>query len=80
MDRDLDRLQGTWSIVSMEMEGQKMPGGGARIVVRGGRFTTIAMGATYEGTLVVHQTTEPKGFDLHFEEGPEKGNTSFGIY
>jgi uncharacterized protein (TIGR03067 family) len=49
-------------------------------VVRGKRFTTIAMGATYEGTVAVHQTTSPKSFDLHFEEGPEKGNTSLGIY
>ena len=80
MGQDLDKLQGTWTIVSMEMDGQKMPGGGARIVVQGNRFTTIAMGATYEGTVVVHQTTAPKSFELCFEEGPEKGNTNFGIY
>jgi uncharacterized protein (TIGR03067 family) len=80
MGKDLDRLQGTWNIVSLEMDGQTMTGGGARIVVRGDRFTTIAMGATYEGTVAVYQATAPKSFDLHFEEGPEKGNTSFGIY
>jgi uncharacterized protein (TIGR03067 family) len=80
MRQDLDGLQGTWNIVSLEMDGQKMPGAGARIVVRGDRFTTIAMGATYEGTVAVHQTTVPKSFDLYFEEGPEKGNTNLGIY
>jgi len=80
MGLDLDGLQGTWNIVSMEMDGQKMSGAGARIVVRGNRFTTIAMGATYEGTVAIHQTTMPKSFDLHFEEGPEKGSTSLGIY
>lgn len=80
MAQDLDKLQGTWNIVTSEMDGQSMPGGGGRIVVRGSRFTTIAMGAASEGTVVVHQTTSPKGFDLQFEEGPEKGNTSFGIY
>jgi uncharacterized protein (TIGR03067 family) len=80
MERDLDRLQGTWNVVSMEMDGQKMSGGGARIVVRENRFTTIAMGATYEGTVGIHQTTAPKSFELHFDEGPEKGNTNFGIY
>ena len=79
MGRDLDRLQGTWNIVSLEMDGQKMSRGGARIVVRGNRFTTIAMGATYEGSVGVHQTTAPKSFELHFDEGPEKGNTSFEI-
>jgi uncharacterized protein (TIGR03067 family) len=80
MGQDLDGLQGTWNIVSLEMDGQKMPGAGARIVVRGDRFTTIGMGATYEGTVAVHQTTVPKSFDLHFEEGSEKGNINLGIY
>ena len=80
MAGDLDRLQGTWSIVSLEMDGQKMSGGGGQIVVRGDRFTTIAMGGAYEGTVVVRETGSPKTFDLHFEEGPEKGNTSLGIY
>ena len=80
MVQDLDGLQGTWNIVSLEMDGQKMPGTGARIVVRGDRFSTIAMGATYEGTVAVHQTSVPKSFDLRFEAGPEKGNTSLGIY
>jgi uncharacterized protein (TIGR03067 family) len=77
---DIDRLQGAWSIVAIEMDGRKMPGGGAQIVVRGKRFTTSAMGATYQGTMAVDQTASPKSFDLHFEEGPEKGNTSLGIY
>ena len=80
MSGDLDLLQGTWSITSLEMDGQKMSGGGGQIVVRGNRFTTIAMGAAYEGTVVVRETGAPKSFDLHFEEGPEKGNTSLGIY
>ncbi len=80
MAGDLDRLQGTWSIVSLEMDGQKMSGGGGQIVVRGDRFTTLAMGARYEGTVVVRETSSPKTFDLHFEDGPEKGNTSLGIY
>ena len=80
MGQDLEGLQGTWNVVLLEMDGQKMSGGGARIVVRGNRFTTSAMGATYEGTVTVHQTTAPKSFDLRFEQGPEKGNTNFGIY
>ena len=80
MGKDLEALQGTWNIVSLEMDGSKMPGAGSRIVVRGDRFTTLAMGATYEGTVAVHQTTVPKSFDLRFEEGPEKGNTNLGIY
>ena len=80
MGRDLDGLQGTWYVVSLELDGQKMSGGGARIAVAGKRFTTSAMGAEYGGTVAVHQTTKPKSFELHFEDGPEKGNTAYGIY
>jgi uncharacterized protein (TIGR03067 family) len=72
MRQDLDGLQGTWNIVSLEMDGQKMPGAGARIVVRGDRFTTIAMGATYEGTVAVHQTTVPKSFDRTSRKVPRR--------
>lgn len=80
MGQDFERLQGTWSVVSLEMDGQKMSGGGAQIVVRGNRFSSIAMGATYKGTVTVHEANAPRAFDLRFEDGPEKGNTNFGIY
>jgi uncharacterized protein (TIGR03067 family) len=80
MGRDLDALQGSWHIASIEMDGRKMPGGGATIVIDGKRFTTTAMGASYAGKVTFYETTSPRSFDLHFEEGPEKGNTNLGIY
>lgn len=80
MKGDLKRLQGTWRIVSLEMDGQTMGGGGAEITVDGTRFTTNAMGAEYSGTLVLEVGHSPRRFDLQFEEGPENGNTSLGIY
>ena len=80
MSQDLDLLQGTWSIVSLEMEGMSMPGGGARIALAGERFTTTGMGAAYSGNFVVHPETSPKSFELEFLDGPEKGNTALGIY
>ena len=33
-----------------------------------------------EGTLAVNEKKQPKTFDLKFTAGPEKGNTSLGIY
>ena len=80
MGQDLERLQGTWNIVSLEMDGQKMSGGGARIVVRGDRFTTIAMGATYEGTVTVHAGTAPRGFRSALRGRSGEGKYLFGIY
>jgi uncharacterized protein (TIGR03067 family) len=38
------------------------------------------MGATYSGKLKLDASAAPGKLDLMFEEGPEKGNTSLGIY
>ena len=80
---DTDLLQGSWSVVTLEVEGQRMPSemlSAARIVVKGDRFQSLGMGATYEGTLKLDATITPKELDLTFAAGPEKGNTSLGIY
>lgn len=80
MQKDLERLQGTWSIVTLEMDGRDLPLAGGRIVLQGERFTTMAMGATYQGRIELDVTRTPKRFDLLFDAGPEKGTRSLGIY
>jgi uncharacterized protein (TIGR03067 family) len=80
MPTDLDRLQGTWNITALEIEGQPMPSTGSRIIIAGDRFTTVAMGAEYGGTIAIDPSMKPKRFDLTFTEGPEAGNRSLGIY
>src|SRR5206468_10199601 len=77
---DLKSLQGTWKIQTLELDGQSMPAGEAAIAIKGSRFTTAAMGDQYSGKVTVDESSSPKAFDLHFESGPEKGNTSHGIY
>jgi len=77
---DLEKLQGTWNIVTLEMEGQKYPPGGSQITIKGDRFISLNMGAEYEGTVSVDAGKTPRAFDLNFDKGPEKGNQSLGIY
>lgn len=80
---DLDLLQGAWSIASLEMDGQSMPPdmvANGRIEVKGDRFRSLNMGATYEGTISLDGTASPKTFDLTFTKGPEKGNRNLGIF
>jgi uncharacterized protein (TIGR03067 family) len=80
---DIDNLQGTWNIVSLEVDGNKMPEsmlGGSQITVKGTRFDTVSMGAAYSGVLTLDESAKPKTFDLKFTDGPEKGNTNLGIY
>jgi len=75
-------LEGTWNVVALEIDGAPMGAipPGACIQVKGSKFVTSGMGAEYEGDVVVDDSTKPKRFDLVFTTGPEKGNTSLGIY
>lgn len=83
MEKDLKQLQGTWNIISLDMGGRTLSAtslAGSSITVKGKRFTTIGMGASYEGILSINESTSPKTLDLKFTTGPEKGNTNLGIY
>jgi uncharacterized protein (TIGR03067 family) len=80
MKGDLKKLQGTWNIVTLEMEGQQYPPGNSKIVIQGERFVSLNMGAEYEGTVSVDESQSPRAFDLLFDQGPEAGNRSLGIY
>jgi len=83
MPTDLDKLQGTWNVTSFEADGPKMTAtafDGAKIIIKGEKFTSVAMGAVYRGTVELHPARKPKSFDLVFTAGPEKGNRNRGIY
>src|SRR5690242_2545166 len=83
MNQEIEKLQGTWSIVALEVDGRKMPADavtGSKILVKGDSFSTISMGATYEGTLEVDAAKSPRTLNMKFSDGPEKGNTNFAIY
>lgn len=80
MKGDLKKLQGTWLMLTLEMEGQKYPTGGSRIVIRGDRFVSLNMGAEYEGTVSIDESQSPRTFDLNFDKGPEKARSALGLY
>lgn len=83
MQNDLELLQGSWDVSELEMEGQTISGGmlaNARVVITGNRFSSIGMGAVYEGTVTLNASASPRQLDMKFEAGPEKGNTNYGIY
>ena len=86
MVTDLEKLQGTWRVTSLETDGQKLEAAalaGAAIEITGDRFVSTGMGATYEGTIAVRarrSTSKPKTFDLLFTAGPPQGERNPGIY
>jgi uncharacterized protein (TIGR03067 family) len=83
MPTDLDKLQGTWYLASLETDGRKMAPAmldGSHVVVKGDHFTSLGMGATYEGTLTLGKGKTQKEFDLLFTVGHAKGTRNLGIY
>lgn len=83
MPQDLDRLQGTWRVSALEVDGQKMSAemlAGSNIVIQGDRFTSNGMGFVYEGRIEIDASATPRRLDMKFDGGPEKGNTNPGIY
>lgn len=68
-------------MAALEVDGQStsLPED-ARVVIEGSRFSSLSMGAVYEGTLELDASATPPRIDMKFDKGPEKGNTNLGIY
>ena len=79
----LRSLEGEWRVTRLEIDGNALPStiiAHTRILIDGDRFRTESPEGTYEGTLAIDTEAVPPHFDVHFVEGPEAGNTSYGIY
>jgi uncharacterized protein (TIGR03067 family) len=81
--KDLDKLQGTWTFVSMERDGQAVPQGdpGPTITFDGDKFAVKAGDQVLQaGTQTVDPSKKPKAVDSKVTEGEGKGTTMLGIY
>lgn len=79
----LDRLQGEWRLDSLEVDGAAMPAAmlsHTRILFDGDRFLTESPEANYDGVFTINLNSRPPQIDIAFVEGPEAGNTCYGIY
>jgi uncharacterized protein (TIGR03067 family) len=77
-------LEGAWSMVSGEADGQAMP---AELVKTGKRIaadgeTTISIGGQvyFKAKFSADPAKKPKAIDYTMTEGPTKGKTQLGIY
>jgi uncharacterized protein (TIGR03067 family) len=83
MIEEIEKLQGTWRIVSLEVEGSKMEEAlftGSKVMVAGEAFSTLSMGAGYGGLFAIDATSDPYKLDMIFTYGPHAGARSLGIY
>jgi uncharacterized protein (TIGR03067 family) len=82
--KELERLQGTWSTLSIEVDGQKATDEERiktrKLIVAGNRYTLKVEGETVQGTIEVNPTQKPKTIDEKPDSGLHKGRTLLGIY
>jgi uncharacterized protein (TIGR03067 family) len=84
--KGLKKLQGSWTVVAMEIKGQKLPEdklkeADIKLVVKNGKYAQHVQGEiTEEGTLKVDPSKKPATIDLSIESGKDKGKMQPGIY
>jgi uncharacterized protein (TIGR03067 family) len=80
---DRERLQGSWAMVSLEINGEKAPEEevkAARLFVEGGRYTPVFDERIISESFTLHPELTPKAIDFTYTDGPRKGETVKGIY
>jgi uncharacterized protein (TIGR03067 family) len=81
--RELAKLDGDWRMVSVEVDGAKMPAqqvNGLSLTFKDGKFASYNSGKKTTGTYTIDPKKTPKTLDIVHDEGPEKGKTWALIY
>lgn len=80
---EMKLLEGTWQLVSREVDGQKddLQNVAIRATVKDGKYT-VQMGETVveQGSFRIDPTTKPKAIDAIPETGDNKGKTILAVY
>jgi uncharacterized protein (TIGR03067 family) len=80
---DLDALQGAWSLVSVEIDGEPLAMEmlkDARLVVKAEKYSFTLGDARLELRPKLYPDKKPKAIDLTVLDGSQKGQTLRGIY
>jgi uncharacterized protein (TIGR03067 family) len=83
VQQELEDFRGTWKIISVEMEGTKMPEEQFRdaiLICKGDHFGYKSPGEVAAGTFRIDPNKKPKTMDITFTEGPQKGKSHLAIY
>src|SRR4051812_9867312 len=79
--KDRELLQGTWTVVSAEHDGQPLDRiKGNTLTLKGDRFTIKTRTAEFKGTCKLDPTKKPKTIDFLHESDVLKDKTWQGIY
>lgn len=79
---DLEKLQGTWKLVSLEKDGKKQPEDAIKnfkVIIKDDKFILKDGNTDYEATIKLDTAKKPKTIDLAVKDG-DKAETKKGIY
>ena len=84
--KDLEKLQGTWQLVSGAVDGKELPDEevkNTQIIIKGNTFVfpnASGVGTSPKGTFIINPNADPKQVDSTATDGPNVGKVSLGIY
>ena len=82
-DNDTAKLQGTWVLASVEIEGKEVPLANlheSRLVIKGDDYSFSLRDLRLEFQYKLDATASPKAIDLKVAQGSETGQVYHGIY
>ena len=80
-DKDRAALQGTWTVVAAEQDGQPLDRiKDNKLMISEDNFTIKTKTSELKGTMELHPDIMPKGMDLTHSEGAATGRIWYAIY
>lgn len=78
-DKDLEKLQGEWSLVSLKLvDGPAISEG--KLTIKKDNYEAKIGDFVVKATFKLDSSKDPKTIDFTYSEGPNQGETSKGIY
>jgi len=81
--KDLAAMQGTWALVSMEVDGQAVDADKLKsttLTIKDSKYTLLARKQQHEVELTLDPSKTPKTVDMKFLDGPNKDRIGRAIY
>jgi len=81
--KDLEKLQGTWVMSELEVNGalvapEKLKG--TTLVIKGDKYIVKVKDKAHQTTIKLDPSHKPKAIDMYFPAGPEAPKLSKGVY
>jgi uncharacterized protein (TIGR03067 family) len=81
--KDLEKLQGTWKMASLEVDGKSVPEDklkSSTLTIKGDKYIIHVKDQTFETQMTLDPTQKTKTIDMKFLDGANKDKTALGIY